>query len=78
VVHHLQPARKEGGLDYADRIRVRYTADPELASAIARNRDWIAGETLAVELAEDAGAQSPELHEAPVDGLAFAFAIQKA
>jgi isoleucyl-tRNA synthetase len=77
VVHHLQTARKEGDLDYADRIRVRYRADPELASAIAQNRDWIAGETLAVELAE-IDARGAGLHEAPVDGLAFAFVIEKA
>ena len=54
VVNRLQTARKEAGLDYADRIRVRYAAAPELEAAIAAHREWISGETLAVELASRA------------------------
>ena len=68
-------ARKEAGLDYADRIRVRYRAAPELEAAIAAHRDWIAGETLAVDWQRRDGA---ELEAAPVDGLDFAFAIERA
>ena len=77
VVHRLQTARKEADLDYADRIRVVYAAAPELEDAIAANRDWIAGETLAVELAPQRGVDSGVLREAAVEGLAFAFAIQR-
>ncbi len=81
VVHHVQAARKEQDLDYDDRIRVRYRAAPELAAAIAVHGKWIAGETLAVELAEDeedgADGAGADLHEAPVDGLAFAFRIDR-
>ncbi|HSM14937.1 MAG TPA: DUF5915 domain-containing protein, partial [Thermoanaerobaculia bacterium] len=73
VVNRLQTARKEAGLDYADRIRVRYAADPDLESAIDAWRSWIAGETLAVELTPGDG----ELTAAPVDDLAFSFAIEK-
>ncbi len=50
VIHRIQRARKERELDYADRIRVRYRAGAELEQAIDRHRDWIAGETLAIEL----------------------------
>jgi len=71
IVNRIQGARKELGLDYADRIRVRYAAAPELEAAIAAWRPWIAGETLAVELAPGAG----DLKPAPVDELEFAFAI---
>jgi len=77
VVHRLQTARKEADLDYADRIRVVYAAAPELEDAIAANRDWIAGETLAVELSPQRGVDSGVLREAAVEGLAFAFALQK-
>ncbi len=77
VVHRLQTARKEADLDYADRIRVVYAAAPELEDAIAANRDWIAGETLAVELTPQRGVDSGVLREAAVEGLAFAFAIQR-
>ncbi|MEZ5314504.1 MAG: DUF5915 domain-containing protein [Thermoanaerobaculia bacterium] len=47
VVNRIQTARKEAGLDYADRIRVRYTAAPDLEAAIAAHRDWTSA-TLAV------------------------------
>ena len=77
VVHRLQTARKEADLDYADRIRVVYAAAPELEDAIATHRDWIAGETLAVELAPQRGVDSGVLREAAVENLAFAFALQR-
>jgi isoleucyl-tRNA synthetase len=74
VVHRVQAARKDAALDYADRIRVRYRAAPELAAAIAAHRDWIAGETLAVELAEHDGV----LDAAPeVEGHDFALAVER-
>jgi isoleucyl-tRNA synthetase len=75
VVNRIQTARKEAGLDYADRIRVRYRAAAELESAIAAWRDWIAGETLALELAPGDGA---ELAPAAIDELDFAFAVERA
>jgi isoleucyl-tRNA synthetase len=74
VVSRLQAARKSAGLAYTDRIRVAYRAAPELAAAIAAWGEWIAGETLALELAPAAGE---ELESAPVDGLDFAFAIAR-
>jgi isoleucyl-tRNA synthetase len=77
VVHRLQTARKEADLDYADRIRVVYTAAPELEEAIAAHRDWIAGETLAVELTPAREVDSGVLRDAAVEDLAFAFALHK-
>ena len=80
VVNRLQTARKEAGLDYGDRIRVRYSAAPELEAAIGTHRDWISGETLAVAWeAEGIGPGTDDaLTAAPVDDLAFAFAIVRA
>lgn len=75
VVNRIQTARKEAGLDYADRIRVRYRAAAELEAAIAAWRDWIAGETLAVELAPGGAG---DLASAPVDDLDFALAVERA
>ncbi|MEO7795711.1 MAG: DUF5915 domain-containing protein, partial [Thermoanaerobaculia bacterium] len=77
VVNRLQTARKDAGLDYADRIRVRYNAVPELEAAIAAHRDWISGETLAVEWL-GAGDAADGLASAPIDDLSFAFAIARA
>ena len=76
VVNRLQTARKDAGLDYADRIRVRYTAAPDLEAAIAQHRAWISGETLAVEWQAAPGEEG--LSPAPIDDLAFAFAIDRA
>ena len=79
VVHHIQAARKEQDLAYDDRIAVRYRAAPELAEAIGRHRAWIAGETLSIELVElaEANEGGAGLTEAAVDGLAFAFGIER-
>jgi isoleucyl-tRNA synthetase len=77
VIHHIQALRKEADLDYADRIRVVYTAAPELEEAIAAHRDWIAGETLAVELTPAREVDSGVLRDAAVEELAFAFALHK-
>jgi isoleucyl-tRNA synthetase len=76
VVHRIQTARKDRDLDYADRIRVLYRAAPELDRAIGAHREWISGETLATQLTSD-GASSAPLTEAPVEGLDFAFSIEK-
>jgi isoleucyl-tRNA synthetase len=76
VIHRLQSARKEANLDYADRIRVRYRADTELESAIDTHRRWIAGETLATELAA-ADSNTGELETHPVEGMDFAFSLEK-
>ena len=59
LVHLVQQARKNAGLDYADRIRVTYKADSEMKAAIDEHEEWIRGETLAIsiagEVAEAAG-----------------------
>jgi isoleucyl-tRNA synthetase len=54
-VHHVQQERKKQDLDYADRIRVRFQADPAMQAAVDAHRDWVAGETLAVEITGEAG-----------------------
>jgi isoleucyl-tRNA synthetase len=76
VVNRLQTARKEAGLDYADRIRVRYRAAPDLEAAITAHRSWISGETLAVDWVSEASGAG-ELAAAPIDDLDFAVAIEK-
>ncbi|MEO8275625.1 MAG: isoleucine--tRNA ligase [Thermoanaerobaculia bacterium] len=80
VVNRLQTARKDAGLDYADRIRVRFVAAPELAAAIIAHGKWIAGETLAVELTPISSTTVPaaDLKSAAVDELPFAFVIERA
>jgi isoleucyl-tRNA synthetase len=55
-VHFVQQERKTLGLDYADRIRVSYTADAEMKAAVDANQEWIQGETLALAIEGNSGA----------------------
>jgi isoleucyl-tRNA synthetase len=59
-VHWVQQERKKEDLDYADRIRVSYEADPEMKAAVDAHLDWIKGETLAVEVEGSAVATTGE------------------
>ncbi|HEY7214941.1 MAG TPA: isoleucine--tRNA ligase, partial [Thermoanaerobaculia bacterium] len=42
-VHWVQQERKKQDLDYADRIKVRFRADPGMKAAVDAHRDWVAG-----------------------------------
>ncbi len=57
-VHLVQQERKKLDLDYADRIRIAFKADPEMAAAVAAHQEWIQGETLAVEVIADEGGET--------------------
>jgi isoleucyl-tRNA synthetase len=50
VVRVVQQARRDAGLAVSDRIRLTTGADGEVAAAIRAHADFIARETLAVEL----------------------------
>jgi isoleucyl-tRNA synthetase len=70
VVRAVQDARKEAGLDIADRIGLYLEAGGEVAAAIAAHEAWILGEVLATErLAEpreDAFAKVADIEEEPL------------
>ena len=46
----MQNARKNAGLEVEDRIELALAGDPALIAAAETHRDYLAGETLAVEL----------------------------
>jgi isoleucyl-tRNA synthetase len=50
VVRVVQQARREAGLAVSDRIALTVGADGAVAAAVRAHRDFVAGETLAVEL----------------------------
>ncbi|WP_049574675.1 DUF5915 domain-containing protein, partial [Streptomyces sp. SBT349] len=56
VIRLIQDARKNSGLDVADRIAVRWRAtDEEMARALAEHRDLVSAEVLATDFAEGPG-----------------------
>src|SRR5687767_7619870 len=66
VVHAVQAARKNAGLEVDDRILLGLAGDEELREAARRHEDYVTGETLATSLAFD-GADS-ESESAEIEG----------
>jgi isoleucyl-tRNA synthetase len=52
VIRLVQEARKASGFDVADRIRLAWSAEGDLAAALQEHADLVAGEVLAVELSQ--------------------------
>ncbi|MDE0691462.1 MAG: isoleucine--tRNA ligase [Gammaproteobacteria bacterium] len=74
VVNRIQRSRRELGLEVTDRIDIAYTADAELEAAMAEHHDYIAGEVLALRLAEGAAGKSQDL-SATIDGKRLEYSI---
>ena len=81
IVHAVQNARKSAGLQVEDRIALELAGDAELIGSADAHRDYLAGETLAVELtlaAGDDGAQAGDYEEqTTVDGLPFTIRLRR-
>jgi isoleucyl-tRNA synthetase len=82
VVHAVQNARKEAGLAVEDRIELSLAGDDALIDAASAHRDYVAGETLAVELGlapSPAGDATERWHveQTTVDGLALTIALRR-
>ncbi|MEX0972319.1 MAG: isoleucine--tRNA ligase [Solirubrobacterales bacterium] len=54
IVHAVQNARKQAGLEITDRIELSLGGDKELLAAAGAHEDYIAGEVLATTIAYDA------------------------
>ncbi len=83
VVHAVQNARKAAGLEVEDRIELALSGDPALLRATEAHRDYIAGETLAVELhlADGAILSASEWgysDQIALDGLGLTISLRKA
>ncbi len=76
-VRRVQDLRKSADLDISDRITVYYTATPKLASAIETWREYIAGETLAVELQTGSAPPGAVSVEDSFDGEQVTVAVVK-
>jgi len=76
-VRRVQDLRKSADFDIADRIHVYYTATPKLANAIEQFRDYIANETLAVELRADVAPSGAVSVDDVFDGEKVSVAVVK-
>ncbi len=83
IVHAVQNARRDAGLEVEDRIALVLSGPSQLLAAAEAHRDYLAGETLAVELhllAE--GAQQPngpaQRASATIDGLPLSISLRRA
>jgi isoleucyl-tRNA synthetase len=58
IVHAVQNARKEAGLEITDRIALGLGGDPELIAAARQHEPYVAGEVLATSVAFDGGGEA--------------------
>jgi isoleucyl-tRNA synthetase len=66
IVHSIQNARKEAGLEVSDRIELRLGGDAELLEAAREHEAYITGETLATEVSYDGAG--PDVISATIEG----------
>ncbi len=83
IVHAVQNARKDAGLAVEDRIELVLGGDGALMSAAEAHREYVAGETLAVEIeveheAVNAAAQVSYVWTGTVEELALTIALRVA
>jgi isoleucyl-tRNA synthetase len=75
IVHAVQNARRDAGLEVTDRIELRLGGDEELLAAARAHEEYVAGETLATAVAynsDDAGTESR------IDGRALKIGLERA
>ena len=78
LIRGVQDARKAAGLDVSDRIALGISASERIAQALAEHRDAVAGETLAVDLADRALDGEAFRQDLDVDGEPVAISLRKA
>jgi len=75
-VRRVQDQRKSLGLDIADRIRIYYQATQALSEAVKQNEAYIAAETLAVVVLDEASPHGLTAVDDAFDGEELHFALQ--
>lgn len=76
-VRRVQDLRKQADFEISDRIRVYYTATPQLAQAVRDFQEYIQNETLAVELVEAPAADDMATTSDQFDGEEVTIGIRK-
>jgi isoleucyl-tRNA synthetase len=75
IVHAVQNARREAGLEVTDRIELTLGGDPELVDAARAHESYLTGETLATSVVYD-GAEAETATE--IEGRQLRIAVEKA
>ena len=75
VVSRIQKLRKDAGFEVSDRIKLTIAADGDLNTAVRSFGDYIASETLAVDLKFE---ETPGAHELELEGSTMRIGITKA
>ncbi len=75
LVRLVQDARKTAGLEVTDRIALGVETSGEVADALAAHRDYVAAETLAIEV--QVGASDGFLQEAEIEGVPVKVTVRK-
>jgi isoleucyl-tRNA synthetase len=81
IVHAVQTARKTAGLEVENRIALRLSGDPALVAAAQKHREYVSGETLAVDfdLGEDALLDAPDYtSEIEIDSFKLSISLRRA
>jgi isoleucyl-tRNA synthetase len=72
VVHAIQAARKNAGLNVEDRIALKLGGDDELLAAVREHEPYVSGETLATSLEFDGAGESTR-----IEGLELRIAVER-
>ncbi|MGN6216385.1 MAG: DUF5915 domain-containing protein, partial [Solirubrobacterales bacterium] len=75
IVHAVQNARKEAGLEITDRIALTLAGDPDLLDAAQAHQDYLAGEVLATSVSYDGTANGAT---AKIDGRDLKIGVSRA
>jgi isoleucyl-tRNA synthetase len=74
IVHAVQIARKDAGLEITDRIELELGGDADLIAAARAHEDYVSGEVLATTVAYDGGSAGSS---ARIDGRDLAIALRR-
>ena len=74
VVHAVQAARKDAGLEVEDRIELTLGGDEELLAATRDHEDYVAGETLATAVVYDGASEGAA---AEIDGRRLLISVSR-
>jgi len=74
VVHAVQAARKDAGLEVEDRIELTLGGDEELLAATRAHEDYVAGETLATSVVYDGASEGAA---AEIDGRRLLISVSR-